>query len=51
MNPSEEIPHQMLNLCNDEVKEKYRKVERNLLKITDLTSHLLFSETFLNKYI
>ena len=51
MIPSDDLSHQILNLCNDEIREKYRKVERNILKITGLTSHLLFNETCLNRQI
>ena len=48
---SEELSHQIHSLCNDEIREKYRKFERNLLKTTGRTSHLLFNETSMNMYI
>ena len=46
----EEFSFNILNTCNEGSKVCFREVERNLLKITSLTSHLCFNETCPNIY-
>ena len=47
----EEYSFNILNTCEEGLKVCFRTVERNLLKITALTSNLCFNETCLNNKI
>ena len=45
---SPELSFSVLNACSEEQKSKFRLCERNLLKITCISSHLSFNETCVN---
>ena len=51
MDQTDDLSRNTLSLCSEFTKEFYRKTEKCLLKLTAISSHLSFKETFLNIYI
>ena len=48
---SEEFSFTILNSCSSSVKSVYRNVEKHLVKIVTVSSHLCFNETCSNNTI
>ena len=51
MTSVEELSYSIRNVVDDTSKELFRRKERNMMRFTSVTSHLVYNETCLNIYI
>ena len=47
----EELSYSMRNVVDEASREWSRRIERNLMRFTIVTAHLMYNKTFLNIYI